>query len=118
MTDEPEESIARSLDSIAYQLKSLGNGDAADPRGAIEYLATVIGEGLRNLAEASRSDYPLQGETFEGITTALSVIASAVEGHALSIEDHGKAVQNGMESIARAILIGLTGKDTYTNHGT
>jgi hypothetical protein len=42
--------IARSISSIALQLKYLGVGDAATTMGAIEFLAVAIKQGSENVA--------------------------------------------------------------------
>ena len=40
--------IARAIDGLAYQLKMLGNGDAATKMGAIEALGKTVSEALAN----------------------------------------------------------------------
>ena len=44
------ETIEEALDGIAYQLRSLGNGDASTPMGAIEAHGKVMKEGLESVA--------------------------------------------------------------------
>lgn len=44
--------IARSIDGLAYQVKYLGNGDAASPMGAIEALGATVKEGMSGVADA------------------------------------------------------------------
>ncbi len=44
--------IAIALTDVAYQIRSLGNGDAASPMGAIEALSVQIREGLDGIAMA------------------------------------------------------------------
>jgi hypothetical protein len=51
--------IASALQSVAIQLKYLGNGDASTTMGAIEALGTHLGEKIQNagnyVAEAIQS---------------------------------------------------------------
>jgi hypothetical protein len=47
-----EENTAHALFAIAYQLKCLGNADAATPMGAMEALGAVLKEGFEGLAAA------------------------------------------------------------------
>ena len=48
--------IAYALLRVAYQLKYLGNGNAATPMGAIEALGAVHKEGLASIADALASN--------------------------------------------------------------
>lgn len=43
--------IAIAIDNLATQVKYLGTGDAASTMGAIEFLATHLGEKLEGLVE-------------------------------------------------------------------
>jgi hypothetical protein len=43
--------VAIALSNVAYQLKYLGNGDAATQMGAIEALGKHLGESLDRIAE-------------------------------------------------------------------
>ncbi|HTU60640.1 MAG TPA: hypothetical protein VMF89_19445 [Polyangiales bacterium] len=47
-----EEELIDAFKSIAYQLKCLGNGDAASHMGAIEYLSVQIKEGSERIASS------------------------------------------------------------------
>ena len=42
--------VAIALNNVAYQIRSLGNGNAASPMGAIEALSVQIREGLDGIA--------------------------------------------------------------------
>lgn len=44
--------ISRSLDRVASALRSLGNGDAATPMGAIEAFGDLIGKKMDALTDA------------------------------------------------------------------
>ena len=46
------EHVADKLGSVAFQLKYLGNGDAATPMGALEALGLVIKESVGSMASA------------------------------------------------------------------
>jgi hypothetical protein len=46
--------LADAVNSVAYQLKNLGVGNAATEMGAIEYLATQIAESGSKIADAVR----------------------------------------------------------------
>lgn len=47
--------IADSLNSVAYQLKRLGQGESTDHRGAVEMLAISVVEGAEKIAAAIES---------------------------------------------------------------
>jgi hypothetical protein len=89
--------LAKAQQDTAVHLKYLGVGDAATTMGAVEYLAQQLREGLDRTAEAIsgmseplRSDHPLQGQTFEGLESALIGIADAIE----SASSHCNASHN------------------------
>ena len=46
--------IAIAIEHLAYQVKYLGNGNAASQMGAIEFLGKCIGEKIELLADAVR----------------------------------------------------------------
>jgi hypothetical protein len=109
MQDDNDNEVADALRTIGVHLKYLGVGDAATTMGAIECLAVqmkesgqAVASALYDLAEAVReglagldavaeaitaaredlrSDHPLQGETFNGLTEALDAIAQAIDQH-------------------------------------
>ena len=47
-----EDPIAEALQSVARAVKYLGAGDNADQRGAVEFLAESVKEGLSEVASA------------------------------------------------------------------
>ena len=78
--------LAQEQQNTAVHLKYLGVGDAGTTMGAVEYLATQIRGGVDRLAcavesliEPLRSDHPLQSQTFDEISSALTGIADAIE---------------------------------------
>jgi hypothetical protein len=77
--------VATALGSIAYQLKNLGNADAATPMGAIEAHGKVVSEaitdGLSAVADAMSEQAEAQREiagALHSIAEALSTIAKAI----------------------------------------
>lgn len=51
-SDDENKTITDAILKVAYQLKSLGNGDAATPMGAIEVLGAVHKEGMESIASS------------------------------------------------------------------
>jgi hypothetical protein len=104
MTDDdmtPDARTAKALDRIATGIKYLGTGDNADQRGAVEYLAIQMKEGLERLAGAV-------DEHSVAVERGLASIANAID----RVVDEGV---NGIvtEEIASAVddaakKIGLT----------
>jgi hypothetical protein len=70
--------IAVALLDVAYQLRSLGNGDAASPMGAIEGLAAHLGEKIDGISSALNT---IAGELDNSysLTSAAEKMADAIE---------------------------------------
>jgi|ERR1035437_9874478 uncharacterized protein Yka (UPF0111/DUF47 family) len=51
-TDDEGRNIVDAMFAVSYQLKNLGNADAATPMGAIEALGKVIMESNSSIADA------------------------------------------------------------------
>lgn len=97
---DDKDPIAKAIETLAFHVKYLGNGNAATSMGAIEGLAVQItevgrriadaieklaeavenqdiGQAIRDVAEDLRTDHPLMGDG--GISTALNNIAEAIQ---------------------------------------
>ena len=64
----------RGLQDRDWEIKALDDGSYA-----IAVALLKVAEVLAELNENIRTDHPLQGETFDGITLALGDIASALK---------------------------------------
>jgi hypothetical protein len=76
--------LAVAVDSVAYQLKSLGLGGAATQMGAIEYLATKIDEAGDKISCALRDS---AGEVSERITDRLKRPPAGVSEHLAAVRN-------------------------------
>jgi methyl-accepting chemotaxis protein len=89
MDKNDDDQIAKAIETLAVHVKYLGVGDAATTMGAIEYLATKVGEsgheiarGLGNLAEAVQEAASALGEIADAVkekNNKLGEIADAIE---------------------------------------
>lgn len=52
MTEEQVNLLIHAFNRIAVELNGLGTGNTGDPRGAIEFLAVEIRQGLESVAES------------------------------------------------------------------
>jgi len=65
----------------AYMQTSAADLGAAVIARSVETLSERLNASLSGLVENVRSDHPLQGETFHGLTEALNAIAQAIDDH-------------------------------------
>jgi hypothetical protein len=66
---EMMDELTRAVNSVATEIKYLGNGDAATKKGAVEGLAMTIREGFEELAAATR--HPDTAEAINGLAEAV-----------------------------------------------
>lgn len=78
--DRRGEEIAEALNNISYNLRALGNGDAATSMGAIEGLAMMIKEGLESIGTSMEPYQTREGleKVAEDIKEGLEEVASDV----------------------------------------
>jgi methyl-accepting chemotaxis protein len=72
--------IAEALESVARELKYLGNGNAGGTMGAIEFHAKTTGDAMDRIADAIQ----LHGSN---INSGLTSVANAIEHLAEAIND-------------------------------
>lgn len=80
--------IAKAIDGLAYQIKSLGNGDAATEMGAIEALGQTISEAMSDLGDDN--------------VQAAKIMASAIKDRERA-DVLGNDIYKAMEQVSLAI---------------
>jgi hypothetical protein len=77
MIENDNDQIAQAIKTLATHVKYLGTGDAATTMGAIEYLATKVGESGHEIAGKLDS----LAEAVREVASALGEIADAISGN-------------------------------------